>query len=1045
MEKDGILGKSRFFFLEFYDIIRCDFPDGSGFGNRREMGRMTIILYTIISLLLGGADLVLAMLSYRYKSRCGYYLAACCCACALVDVFYLFSVMERDYFIASCFSSAYFLGVDLLVLTFLCFIAAFTGRSIKNRPEKVVLGCLLAYFAFEVLVFCINPFFEIAVHYLPQEARVAHYVYQKLPLYYMHLIYTYGMCLLVVFLLVRKLVVTPGEYRKQYWYMLFGLLMILAVNAIFLYIPGKGILNRLDMSILGYSLVVAVSWWTCFKYTSHGMLNTLKGSVFESIGQGILLFDPDDRLILSNERAERLLPEEACRDDIDYEAALACCGVSIDGNSESGSLQCYIHEGEEVRPLRCDYRLLKNKKEKKLGRLLVFTDAALESDLLTGFHNWESFCRFQGDKDRGFQAVTAIAVLDLNGLTAINAALGRSAGDDKIRELAQNMRSCFPRRTYYVRGHEARLIALCRDTDEKQMLGYVAAVREKSETPVQYAVSLMDPREGSLIDAILETSRAMQARKLMDEDSGHAALLNSLMRALKECDPDTEAHVVRTQRMGAALAERIGLSDIEKSNLALLCMLHDIGKIGIPLEILNKPGKLSEAEWQMLRTHVVKGAQIARSSDAFVGIADMILHHHERWDGRGYPDGLSRESIPLLSRVIAVVDSYDAMVNERSYKKAFSREKAMEELRRCAGSQFDPYIVTEFLELVKTLPVNSEQANPEQANPEQATGEPIAAKEQENHLPDAFPAGQAVHPVNYSRYLLDEKMNIISIDENFRMMTGYGPEDIAAGLSQTDILPPEDLAEYLRLINHQLSRNQCAYCEHRIRRKDGEVIYVFCYGRQYYDSATKTARSEILVHDARDTHAFHSLTNAEQDKARRRMEKWENAYRLDNLTGLLNHSAFQNDVESQILSGKYRVMFMMMDVDHFKEYNDTFGHHAGDNFLISFARNLDAALRPNDLSCRMGGDEFACALLLPKETGDVLMRTRAGQIYNRIYAAMQEQPGETGLSMGVAVSDGLLTTFTKLYEAADRALYAAKEAGRGRMTFYGDFHDKEIK
>ena len=104
--------------------------------------------------------------------------------------------------------------------------------------------------------------------------------------------------------------------------------------------------------------------------------------------------------------------------------------------------------------------------------------------------------------------------------------------------------------------------------------------------------------------------------------------------------------------------------------------MHDIGKVAIPLEILNKPGKLTDEEWEIIKSHTIKGYEIAKSTPELEGVADMIKYHHERWDGKGYPDGLSLETIALLSRIIYVVDAYDAMINNRSYRKAKSVEEA---------------------------------------------------------------------------------------------------------------------------------------------------------------------------------------------------------------------------------------------------------------------------------------------------------------------------------------------------------------------------------
>ena len=120
------------------------------------------------------------------------------------------------------------------------------------------------------------------------------------------------------------------------------------------------------------------------------------------------------------------------------------------------------------------------------------------------------------------------------------------------------------------------------------------------------------------------------------------------------------------------VGKRLGLNSIERTRLSLLSMLHDIGKITIPLEILNKPSSLNEDEWEVLKTHTIKGKNIALSSPLFKDIADEILHHHERWDGMGYPDGLSKETIPLLSRIVSVVDSFDAMISDRPYRKRMS-------------------------------------------------------------------------------------------------------------------------------------------------------------------------------------------------------------------------------------------------------------------------------------------------------------------------------------------------------------------------------------
>ena len=129
-------------------------------------------------------------------------------------------------------------------------------------------------------------------------------------------------------------------------------------------------------------------------------------------------------------------------------------------------------------------------------------------------------------------------------------------------------------------------------------------------------------------------------------------------------------------------------------------MLHDIGKIGISDQILNKPSALNEDELAIMRTHPEIGYRIAMASPDLAPIADLILTHHERWDGKGYPNQIAGEKIPLLSRILAVADAYDAMTEDRVYRKALPRERAIEEIRKNAGTQFDPQIAALFLEIV---------------------------------------------------------------------------------------------------------------------------------------------------------------------------------------------------------------------------------------------------------------------------------------------------------------------------------------------------------
>ena len=985
--------------------------------------------YTMISILIAVVDGFLAIKSFQKNKTTGRFLGYACAGAAVVDISYLISILNDDYLCMSVMSSVYFVTIDVMLLCLLVFTVYFTKGKF-TRTGKTLIRLSVLYTIFEIVVFAINPFYEIAIHYVQRNTLIAKYSYQMRPLYVMHLLFTYTLVVVVVVLLIRKMCSIPKEYRAQYQYVILGILVIVSVNGVFLFWPGESVYSLLDYSICGYSLTAFLLYWSCFDYSTHGMLNCLKTSIFENIGQGIVLFDYNDHLILHNERADALLggiQPEKCAVLEDF---LNCYDLSLGAETEddSFSLQCYIKNGHDVRPLRCDIRSLKNEKGQRLGQLFVFSDAALETDLLTGFQDWESFQLFAGSNPNAFPCPTAVAICDINSLSVINSTMGNQAGNQTIKMLADTMRQCFPKQTYYVRGLEASLIALCSHSNEAEMQACMAQVKERFSGKMQYAVSATTEKVPDILRAILVASKAMRAKKLLDRESIHSEMLTSLIRALQECDSDTEHHVRRTQQMGAELGKRIELTDIQQSKLSLLCLLHDIGKIGIPLEILNKPGNLSDEEWKILRSHTEKGFEIANSNNELRGIADEIRHHHERWDGKGYPDGLSRESIPLLSRVIAVVDAYDAMTNNRSYRYAMSPSDAMEELKRCAGSQFDPFIVSEFLQMLKSQPLVEDfrEAGEEKG------GSFLAVNQQPE---ETGPESRGhVHGVPYSRYLLDESMRIISVDENFEKLTGYTQEDIRhRRLIQADLIPEEERMEYLCHTNAALAKSPMAFQEHRLLRKDGSAIYVFCFGRVYYDSAVRTERSEIIISDITKTYSMKMLMEAEQSKAQIRLKHWEDTYRRDSLTGLLNHAAFRSDVELKLLEGKSKVMMLMMDVDKFKQYNDTYGHHNGDKFLILIAQTLLGSMRDEDRACRMGGDEFAAALFFTAGTTEAVVRERAQQIFDKVSITLKGAEVDTGISMGAVITESG-TTFNRLYEASDAALYQAKKNGRGRLV-----------
>ena len=196
----------------------------------------------------------------------------------------------------------------------------------------------------------------------------------------------------------------------------------------------------------------------------------------------------------------------------------------------------------------------------------------------------------------------------------------------------------------------------------------------------------------------------MYKKKLFESPSMRGKTINAIISTLHEKNKREEQHSHRVSALCKSMGKAIGLPEGEIEELKTVGLLHDIGKIAIEENILNKPGKLTDDEWEEIKRHPEIGYRILSTVNDMSEMAEYVLAHHERWDGRGYPKGLKGEEIPFQSRIIAIADAYDAMTSERSYRSALSEEIAIEELQKNAGIQFDPELIRIFIEKVLDKP-----------------------------------------------------------------------------------------------------------------------------------------------------------------------------------------------------------------------------------------------------------------------------------------------------------------------------------------------------
>jgi HD-GYP domain-containing protein (c-di-GMP phosphodiesterase class II) len=192
----------------------------------------------------------------------------------------------------------------------------------------------------------------------------------------------------------------------------------------------------------------------------------------------------------------------------------------------------------------------------------------------------------------------------------------------------------------------------------------------------------------------------MYRSKLIEKKSINSSIISSLERTLFEKSIETREHAERLKKFSQEIGKVIHLADNKIDELSLLSTLHDIGKVAIPEEIIISRRKLNEREWAIVKKHSLAGHNICESNPQLVHIADGVLGHHEWWNGDGYPQGLRFEDIPITSRIISIVDSYDVMTSGRAYKKAVTKKEAVKELKKCSGTQFDPKLVDIFTNIV---------------------------------------------------------------------------------------------------------------------------------------------------------------------------------------------------------------------------------------------------------------------------------------------------------------------------------------------------------
>ncbi len=356
-----------------------------------------------------------------------------------------------------------------------------------------------------------------------------------------------------------------------------------------------------------------------------------------------------------------------------------------------------------------------------LGVILVFRDVTEEKekeerikflsyrDALTGLYNRAYFEEEIQKLNTERQLPLTIVMGDLDGLKLINDVFGHQKGDEALKRLSKVFKDACRSEDVIARWGGDEFVILLPKTSEEMGQKICCRIKdycrghiiEGTEISISLGCATKTKVEENWEEILKIAEENMYKNKLLGEKSYRSTVLASIKHTLflKSCE--TEEHGQRLAGFCRKIGTTMGLPNSQLDELEVLAMLHDVGKIAIDNGILQKTSPLTKAEWSVMKKHPEIGYRIAQAVPDLLGIADYILAHHERWDGQGYPRGLAGEDIPLLARILAVADAYDAMTQNRPYRRALSADKAKAELRKNAGTQFDPQIVKIFLDFLE--------------------------------------------------------------------------------------------------------------------------------------------------------------------------------------------------------------------------------------------------------------------------------------------------------------------------------------------------------
>ncbi|MGD9563988.1 MAG: diguanylate cyclase [Pyrinomonadaceae bacterium] len=557
--------------------------------------------------------------------------------------------------------------------------------------------------------------------------------------------------------------------------------------------------------------------------------------------------------------------------------------------------------------------------------------------------------------------------------------------------------------------------------------------------------------------------------EIADAGRLHLATVEALATAIDARDQVGSGHVRRTQIFAIGIGNALGLTDDELTALRAAALLHDIGKLAVPEYILNKPGRLTSAELEKTKTHANIGASILEQVGFPYPVVPTVKHHHERWDGSGYPDGLRGENIPITARILSVADTFDALRGPRPFRGVISREDACNYLRSQSGSQFDPRVVNAFLRdlgrLEAEIHIHGFDYESGGVGPEAAAGAQI------DYVQQIKRANQEV----FSLYEMARDFGAsLNVEETLDLLTRKIKEFVPYDTCLVYLMEEGNNTAFAA---HVEGRNSDVLRDKRVIVGEGATGYVlkkrkpvenvdpsldFAFSHadicEHYlgmasvplladdrlVGAISLFSGKLAVYEEEHLRLLETISRISADaicKSLKHAETEAHA-QTDPLTGLPNARGLNLQFEKEI--GRARrsdssLQLLMLDLDGFKAVNDTLGHKAGDTMLRDVGRIIRAELRDYDFLARYGGDEFVA--LVPETDGsDVIeLASRIEAAVASYAASFDDAVSTVGVSIGAAGFPAQGESLESLLIAADKAMYRAKAFHKQRLVRLGEY------